>query len=74
MDLPHSDACYVKPYPAETTEAFCDGHASAFVFLGEVPQRQACGGWRLTSRSPMADWYEQGHRDTIRSTYLRIGS
>ena len=22
MDLPHSDGCYVKAYPAETTEAF----------------------------------------------------
>ena len=26
LDLPHSDACFVKAYPAETTEAFCDGH------------------------------------------------
>src|SRR5205823_2201898 len=26
MDLPHSDACIVAAYPAETTEAFCDGH------------------------------------------------
>ena len=38
MDLPHSDTCYVKAYPAETTEAFCDGHVSAFAFLGGVPQ------------------------------------
>ena len=38
MDLPHSDACYVKAYPAENTEVFCDGHASAFAFLGGVPQ------------------------------------
>ena len=38
MDLPHSDACYVKAYPAETTEAFCDGHVSAFAFQGGVPQ------------------------------------
>ena len=38
MDLPHSDGCYVKAYPAETTEAFCDGHVSAFAFLGGVPQ------------------------------------
>ena len=29
LDLPHSDACFVKAYPAETTEAFCDGHVSA---------------------------------------------
>ena len=25
FDLPHSDACFVVAYPAETTEAFCDG-------------------------------------------------
>jgi len=30
MDLPHSDACFVKAYPAETSEAFCDGHVAAF--------------------------------------------
>ena len=38
MDLPHSDGGYVKAYPAETTEAFCGGHVSAFAFLGGVPQ------------------------------------
>jgi transposase len=38
MDLPHSDACFVKAYPAETTEAFLDGHVSAFAFFGGVPQ------------------------------------
>ena len=34
LDLPHSDACFVKAYPAETTEAFCDGHVSAGSSLG----------------------------------------
>ena len=38
LDLPHSDGCFVKAYPAETTEAFLDGHVSAFAFLGGVPQ------------------------------------
>jgi transposase len=38
MSLPHSDGIFVKAYPAETTEAFCDGHVSAFVHLGGVPQ------------------------------------
>ncbi len=33
LDLPHSDGCFVKAYPAETTEAFLDGHVSAFAFL-----------------------------------------
>lgn len=38
MDLPHSDGCFVKAYPAETVEAFCDGHVAAFDFFGGVPQ------------------------------------
>jgi transposase len=37
FDLPQSDACFIKAYPAETTEAFLDGHASAFTFFGGVP-------------------------------------
>ena len=37
LDLPHSDGCFVKAYPAETTEAFLDGHVSALAFLGGVP-------------------------------------
>ena len=37
FDLPHSDASFVKAYPAETTEAFCDGHVAAFAFFGGVP-------------------------------------
>ena len=38
LSLPHSDGIFVKAYPAETTEAFCDGHISAFRLLGGVPQ------------------------------------
>lgn len=38
MDCPHSDAGFVIAYPAETTEAFCDGHVQAFAFLGGVPR------------------------------------
>ena len=37
MDLPHSDGCFVKAYPAETAEAFCEGHVAAFDFFGGVP-------------------------------------
>lgn len=37
MDLPHSDAIFVKAYPAETTEAFLDGHVAAFDFFGGLP-------------------------------------
>ncbi len=38
MDLPHSDAPFMKAYPAETTEAFLDGHVSAFAFFTGIPQ------------------------------------
>ena len=38
LDLPHSDGCFVKAYPGETTEAFLDGHVSAFALLGGTPQ------------------------------------
>ena len=50
LDLPHSDGCFVKAYPSETTEAFLDGHVSAFAFLGgsapehPVRQHEAGGG------------------------------
>ena len=37
MEMPHSDACFLKAYPAETTEAFCDAHVAAFEFFGGVP-------------------------------------
>ncbi len=33
LDLPHSDACFVKAYPAERIEAFLDGHNAAFAGL-----------------------------------------
>ena len=37
MSTPHSDAFFIRAYPAETTEAFCDGHNAAFAFFGGVP-------------------------------------
>lgn len=37
FDLPQSDACFLKAYAAETTEAFLDGHVSAFGFFGGIP-------------------------------------
>ena len=62
VDLPHSDGCFVKAYPAETAEAFCDGHVAAFDFFGGVLRsilydntrlavaRIVKGGERLRSR------------------------
>ena len=37
FDLPHSDACYVRAYPAATAEAWADGHVHAFAFFGRAP-------------------------------------
>ena len=36
--LPHSNVWFVKAYPRETTEAFLDGHVSAFALLGGIPR------------------------------------
>ena len=38
FDLPHSDANFVVAYPAETTEAFCDGHVQAFAFFASLSE------------------------------------
>ena len=38
FDLPHSDAGFVRAYPAATAEAWVDGHVHAFAFFGRVPQ------------------------------------
>jgi len=37
MDLPQSDDCFVMAFPAETTEAFLEGHNHAFAYFGGVP-------------------------------------
>jgi len=39
MDLPHSDDCFVAAFPAETTEAFLEGHVRAFAYFCSVPTR-----------------------------------
>lgn len=38
VDLPHSDEAFVAAFPAENTEAFCEGHNQAFAYLGGVPR------------------------------------
>jgi hypothetical protein len=61
FDLSHSDARSIKAYAAETTEAFLDGHVSAFAFFRWHPavdplrQSQDCGGedlWRRQAEAP----------------------
>jgi transposase len=62
VDLPHSDACFVQAYPAETTEAFCAGHAAAFEFFGGVPQTILYDNTKLA----VAKILEKGHRERTR--------
>jgi transposase len=62
MDLPHSDACFVKAYPGETTEAFCDGHVSAFAFFGGVPQSILYDNTRIAVARILGDGRRQRTR------------
>jgi transposase len=38
VDLPQSDDCFAMAFPAETTEAFLEGHNHAFAYFGGVPR------------------------------------
>ena len=62
IDLPHSDGCFVKAYPSETTEAFLDGHVSAFAFLGGVPQSILYDNTRLAVAKILGDGRRQRTR------------
>ena len=62
LDLPHSDACFVKAYPAKTTEAFCDGHVSAFSFLGGAPLSIMYDNTRLAVARILGDGRRQRTR------------
>jgi transposase len=72
VDLPHSDACFVKAYPAETTEAFCDGHNAAFAFFGGVPQSMLYDNTRLAVARILGDGTRQRARAfaELQSHYL----
>ena len=37
FDFPHSNASYVRAYPAAMAEAWINGHLHAFSFFGTVP-------------------------------------
>src|SRR3954464_15647013 len=63
LDLPQSDACFVKAYPAERTEAFLDGHNAAFAFLGGVPRSILYDNTRLA----VAQILGHGERERTRA-------
>ena len=72
LDLPHSDGCFVKAYPAETIEAFLDGHVSAFAFLGGVPQSIVYDNTKLALTKILGDSRRQRTRafTEMQSHYL----
>ena len=72
MDLPHSDAGFVQAYPAETTEAFCDGHVAAFDFFGGVPQSILYDNTRIAVARILGDGTRQRTRvfSELQSHYL----
>ena len=67
LDLPHSDGCFMKAYPSETTEAFLDGHVSAFAFLGGVPQSILYDNTRLAVARILREKLGDGRRQRTRS-------
>ena len=61
LDLPHGDGCFIKAYPAESTEAFLDGHVSAFAFLGGLPQSILYDNTKLAVAKILGDGQRGAH-------------
>jgi transposase len=55
MDLPHSDGCVVQAYPAESTEAFCEGLNVSCEFFGGVPRSILFDNTKLAVASILGD-------------------
>jgi len=72
MSLPHSDACFVKAYLGETTEAFCDGHVAGFSFFGGVPRSILYDNTKIAVARILGDGKRQRTRvfSELRSHYL----
>jgi hypothetical protein len=72
FDMPHSDACFVIAYPAETTEAFCDGHVKAFEFFGGIPLSILYDNTRIAVARILGDGTRQRTKtfSELRSHYL----
>jgi transposase len=66
IDLPHSDACLVQAYPADTSEAFCDGHRGSFEFFGGVPRSILYDNTRLAVARILGDGTRRSFAGTHR--------
>jgi transposase len=72
FDLPHSDDCFVQAFPAETTEAFLEGHVRAFQYFGGVPTRILYDNTTLAVARILGDGERQKTRafSELQSYYL----
>jgi hypothetical protein len=72
IDLPHSDDCFVMAFPAETTEAFLEGHVQAFAYFGGVPTTILYDNTRLAVTKILGDGTRQKTRafSELQSHYL----
>ena len=78
LDLPHSDACFVKVYPAETTEAFCERSRLGVLVPGRraaehLVRQHETGGGQDPGRRPGASVLVCS-RSWCRTTCSRTGS
>ena len=72
MDLPHSDAPFVKAYPAKIAEAFCEGQVAACAFFGGVPISILYDNTRLAVAQILGDGKRERNAMflTLQSHYL----
>jgi transposase len=72
MDLPHSDAIFVMAFPAESTEAFLEGHIRAFAYFGGVPRSILYDNTKLAVAQILGDGTRQKTRafSELQSHYL----
>ena len=70
MDLPHSDDCFVMAFPAETTEAFLEGHVQAFAYFGGVPTSILYDNTKLAVARILGD----GTRQKTRAFAVALGT
>jgi transposase len=72
FDLPHSDDCFVVAFPAETTEAFLEGHVRAFTYFGGIPSCILYDNTKLAVARILGDGERQKTRafSELQSHYL----
>jgi transposase len=72
LDLPHSDAIFVMAFPAESTEAFVEGHIRGFAYFDGVPRSILYDNTKLAVAQILGDGTRQKTRvfSELQSHYL----